>query len=372
MQAVDIPFLSATELSGLIQLKEISPLEAVDAYLNRIEQVDPSLNSYITVLATEARQAALDAEREITGGGYRGPLHGVPVAVKDQIHSKGIRTTDASKIRSDFLPAEDATVLARLKDAGAILLGKLNMHEFAYGITGEDSAFGACRNPWNYEKIAGGSSSGSGAAVASGLAYGSIGTDTGGSIRIPACLCGIVGFKPSYGRVSRYGVIPLSQTSDHVGPLARSTEDAALMLQVMAGHDPKDSTSSTAPVPDFTEGLRKGIRGLRVGILRDYLSGATDPEVENAVQDAVATLGYLGAELREVSVPLLGDVNLMWDAIVMTEATAYHSRYMKTHSDQYASAVRTRLEAGLLISGVSYLKAKRSRRVLSHQFEEIF
>ena len=365
-------FFTIGELSGYLRRRELSPVEVTEAVLERIAQADGSLNSYITVLSDQALQQARQAERELQRGEYRGPLHGVPLAVKDLVWTKGVATTCGSAILRDFAPQEDATLMTHLREAGAVLLGKLNMHEFAYGVTGEDSAFGACHNPWDRDRVPGGSSSGSGAAVAAGLAYGAIGTDTGGSIRIPAALCGIVGLKPTYGRVSRYGVVPLSWSFDHVGPLTRSVEDAALMLQAIAGYDPRDAASAEASVPNFTHGLQSQVKGLRLGVPREYFFDALDPEVAGAVRSATALLGELGAQVQEVSIPLLEDAGPTWNASVMPEATAYHLPYLKARADQYTPAVRDRLELGLFIPAVAYLQAQRARRLLTQQFQEVF
>ncbi|MCH8745743.1 MAG: Asp-tRNA(Asn)/Glu-tRNA(Gln) amidotransferase GatCAB subunit A [Chloroflexi bacterium] len=337
MNSVDIPFLPATELSGLLQRKEISPLEAVDAYLNRIEQVDPKLNSYITVLATEARQAALDAEREIAGGGYRGPLHGVPVAVKDQIHSKGIRTTDGSKIRSDFIPEEDATVLARLKEAGAILLGKLNMSEFALGDP-ISSAFGPAHNPWDLERSPGTSSTGSGAATAGFLCATSLGEDTGGSIRGPAANCGLVGLRPSWGRVSRYGVDGACWSIDTIGPISRTVADCALTLGAIAGFDPKDPYTRRTPVPNYTEALTGEIRGLRIGLVRELLDAevmGVDPRSADAVRAAAEVLSGLGAQVKEISLPLVRHTGAIVRTITHTERVSLHPEWLRERPQDY-------------------------------------
>ena len=258
------------DIAHHIARKDLSPVEITKAILARIDAIDTSLGSYITVLADSALRSARAAEQEIQQGHYRGPLHGVPIAVKDLVWTKGVATTCASSILKDYIPSEDATIIKRFQDSGAVLLGKLNMHEFAFGATGEASAFGTCRNPWDLDRLPGGSSSGSGVAVAAGLAYGAIGTDTGGSIRIPASLCGTVGLKATYGRVSRHGVMPLSWAFDHVGPLARSVEDAALLLNSIAGPDLMAPSSAQVPVPEFDRNLPDNLRGVRLGIPREF------------------------------------------------------------------------------------------------------
>ena len=273
MDKADIPFLSVAELSRLIANKELSPLEVTAAYLERIDELDFKFNSYLTVCRYEALSAAAAAEREIAQGNYRGPMHGVPVAVKDQLWTKGIRSTGGSRILADFMPDEDATVIAKLKQAGAILLGKTNMSEFA--VTGFSHRYSTPHNPWNWDMSAGGSSSGSGAATAAFLCATSLGEDTGGSIRRPAAWCGLVGLRPGWGRVSRHGVMPGVWSMDAVGPISRTVEDAAITLGAIAGHDPKDPYTWNTPVPDYRRSLDGNIRGLRIGIVTELLeSGA--------------------------------------------------------------------------------------------------
>ena len=260
MDASEICYASAGELSPLIKNKDISPVEIIDAHLARIEATEPVLNSFITLLADESRAAARQAEQDIQRGNYRGPLHGIPVALKALYTTAGVRTTSGSRLFDNFIPAEDCTVAARFRDAGAILLGKLNMHQFAYGPTGENPDYGHMHNPWNPEKISGGSSGGSGSATAAGQCTITTGSDTGGSIRIPAALCGIVGLKPTYGLVSRYGLTPLSWSLDHPGPMVRTVEDAALAMNVIAGHDHRDVASARVEIPDYTSALTNDVR----------------------------------------------------------------------------------------------------------------
>lgn len=369
MRSVDIPFLSATELSGFLQRKEISPVEAVDAYLSRIEQVDPNLNAYITVLAEEARQAALDAEREIAGGDYRGPLHGVPVAVKDQIHSKGIRTTDASKIRSDFVPEEDATVLARLKDAGAILLGKLNMSEFALGDP-ISSAFGPAHNPWDLERSPGTSSTGSGAATSGFLCATSLGEDTGGSIRGPAANCGLVGLRPSWGRVSRYGVDGACWSIDTIGPISRTVADCALTIGAIAGFDPKDPYTRRVPVPNYTQALTGEIKGLRIGLVKELLDTeavGVNPQSADAVRAAAEVLRGLGAQVKEISLPLVRHTGAIVRTITHTERVSLHPEWLRERPQDYHPNTRVAFMAGNLIPAQVYYKAQKLRAVVRQQ-----
>ncbi|MEK7878893.1 MAG: amidase, partial [candidate division NC10 bacterium] len=288
---VEPAWSSIADLARMIGRKEVSPVEVVRAYLERIAALDRTLRAYITVCADTALAAARSAEGELAAGRVAGPLHGVPIGVKDLFETKGLRTTAGSRILADYVPAKDATAVERLRLAGAIILGKLNMHEFAYGAEGWNETFGDARNPWDAQvpRISGGSSSGSGVAVAAGLCPGALGSDTGGSIRIPSALCGITGLKPTYGRVSRAGVIPLAWSMDHVGPMARTAADCALVLQAIAGHDPADETTSTLPLPDYTTSLTGEVKGLRVGLLRGFFVDFCLPDVVAAVDGAAKT-----------------------------------------------------------------------------------
>src|SRR6266536_5616578 len=303
MERADIPFLPATELARQIEQKQVSPVEVVEAYLERIERLDPRLNAYLTVCQDEARRAAREAERAIARGHYRGPLHGIPFAAKDQLYTKGIRTTGGSPIFEHFVPDEDATVITKLKAAGAILLGKLNMTEFA--TTGFSHRFHTPRNPWDLARYTGGSSSGSGAATAAGLCATTLGEDTGGSIRFPAAWCGVVGLRPSWGRVSRYGLMPGVWSMDTIGPLARSVEDCAITLEAIAGYDPKDPYTWNVPVPRYTQALDGNIKGLRVGVVREQLdSDLVEPGVREAILQAIGVLRESGAAVEDVAIPL--------------------------------------------------------------------
>ncbi len=303
MDAREIAFLPVATLAEHLRRRDLSPVEVTRVFLDRIAAYDRDLASYITVTADSALAEAAAAEREIAAGQYRGPLHGVPVSIKDLFYTAGVRTTAGSRILGDFVPTEDATVVARLRGAGAISLGKTNLEEFAFGATSVNPHYGACRNPWDRERIAGGSSGGSAAALAAGLCSVTLGTDSGGSIRQPAALCGVVGLKPTYGRVSRHGVVPLSWSQDHVGPLARTVRDAALVLAAIAGADPRDPASSAAPVPDYLATLEAGAAGLRLALPRDFFFDRIDPQVEAAVRQAAQTLVGLGATLEEIPLP---------------------------------------------------------------------
>jgi aspartyl-tRNA(Asn)/glutamyl-tRNA(Gln) amidotransferase subunit A len=367
MEASELCYLSLRSLATLIQRQEVSPVEATQAVVDRVEKFDRQLNSFITLWPEQAFTQARAVEQEIRDGHYRGPLHGVPIAVKDLYYTKGLRTTVGSKVLSDFVPAYDATVIARLREAGAILIGKLNMHEFARGATNASSLVGACYNPWDTLRVPGGSSGGSAAAVAAGLCYGTLGSDTGGSIRIPAALCGIVGLKPTYGRVSRYGVFPLSWSLDHVGPMARTVTDAALMLQVIAGHDSRDPTTRTAVVPDYTATLTGDIQGARLGIPQEFYFEQLDVEVRDSVRAAIQTLERAGAQVEEVSLPLSKYAAAAGRIISWTESAEVHDKFLRTRYADYNPDVRAGFLVGQLIPGKHYMKAQRVRSLIRQE-----
>jgi aspartyl-tRNA(Asn)/glutamyl-tRNA(Gln) amidotransferase subunit A len=367
MEASELCYSSLRGLATLIQRREVSPVEATQAVVDRVEKFDPQLNSFITLLRDQALTQARAAEQEIHDGHYRGPLHGIPIAVKDLYYTKGIRTTAGSNILSDFIPAYDATVIARLREAGAILIGKLNMHEFARGATNASSLIGACNNPWDTLRVPGGSSGGSGAAVATGLCFASLGSDTGGSIRIPAALCGIVGLKPTYGRVSRYGVFPLSWSLDHVGPMARTVTDAALMLQVIAGHDRQDPTTRTAVVPDYSAALTGDIEGVRLGIPQEFYFEQLDAEVGDSIRAAIQTLERAGAHVEEVSLPLSKYAAAAGRIISLTESAEIHEKFLKTRFADYSPDVRAGFLVGQLVLGKHYMKAQRLRSLIRQE-----
>ncbi len=361
MDELEICYMSAGGLGRLLRQGEISPVEIVEAHLSRIRDTEPALNSFITLLPEEALAAARQAERDIRAGRYRGPLHGIPVGLKDLFHTGGIRTTSGSRIFDTFVPSEDCTVAARFREAGAILLGKLNMHQFAYGPTGENPDYGHMHNPWNPELVSGGSSGGSGSAAAAGQCTITTGSDTGGSIRIPAALCGIVGLKPTYGRVSRHGLTPLAWSMDHPGPMVRTVEDAALAMNVIAGYDPQDVASANLPVPDYTAALTSDIRGLRIGAPRQYFDAPLDPEVRRSVNAALGQLEALGAEVREVDFPEFQDAASISTTMLMAEASACFRDLLARDGASLYEPVRLRLEAGLFISAADYLRAQQGR-----------
>lgn len=347
-------------LSEKLRERAISPVELTEAYLARIERTDEKIRAYITVTDTVARRAAKKAEAEIAAGKWRGPFHGVPIALKDLVYTKGIRTTGGSKILADFKPRYDATVWTRLARAGAVLLGKLNLHEFAYGITSSNPHWGIVRNPYALDRIPGGSSGGSAAAIVTRSAAATIGTDTGGSIRIPASLCGCVGLKPTWSRVSRYGVLPLAYTLDHVGPIARTVRDAAMMLQVIAGADRNDATASRERVPDFSAGLDTAISGMRIGVIRELGDGLSD-EVSRSYNGALDTLKSFGAIVDEVSIPSLPMAGVMNGIITWAEALEIHEEWMRTRPQDYGDDVRRLLEIGMMTPASNYVRAQRSR-----------
>ncbi len=360
MASAEMLDFDVATLSEKLRTRQVSPVEVTEAYLDRIAASDEKLRAYITVTAEQARSAARKAETDISAGRWRGPFHGVPVAIKDLLYTRGIRTTGGSKILADFRPDYDATVWTRLEAAGAVLLGKLNLHEFAYGVTSSNPHWGFVRNPYSLDRIPGGSSGGSAAAIVARSAAATIGSDTGGSIRIPAALCGCVGVKPTYSRVSRHGVIPLSYTMDHVGPITRNVRDAALMLGVIAGHDPNDSTSSREPVPDYTAGLESGVKGMRIGVIRGLNEGLSD-QVSRSFSAALKQLASLGASVDEVSIPSLALATVINGVVIYTDALEYHERWMRERPADYGEDVRRLLEAGMLVSGVAYVRAQRAR-----------
>jgi len=367
MNATELCFLSAGQLARLIQKKEVSPVEVVKAHLSRIEALEPKLNSFITLLPEQAIASARHAEKEIQAGRYLGPLHGIPLGLKDLFYVKGIRNTSGSKIFDHFIPDFDSTIGQRLKEAGAILLGKLNMHPFAYGPTGENEEYGHMHNPWNPALIAGGSSGGSGSAVASGQCTLAMGSDTGGSVRIPAALCGMVGFKPTYGRLSRYGITPLSWSQDHTGPITRTVEDCALVMNAVAGYDSNDPTSVHLSVPDYTKALTGQIKGLRVGVVKEFFEVPIESQVKEYVWKAIEKLGELGAIVSEVSWPIYQYAMAIASVIQMAEATAYHSKLLREKVSEIYPPARLRLEAGIFISATDYIQAQRARILFYRQ-----
>ena len=378
MTETELAFASIEQVAPLIRKKKISPVELAELMLRRIERLNPKLNAYISVTADLAMKQARKAEAEICAPRsrvrYRGPLHGIPVSLKDNIYSAGIRTTAGSKVLFDFVPEEDASVAVRLREAGAVLLGKTNMHEFAYGVTSNNPHFGPVRNPWDLQRIPGGSSGGSTAALAAGLCYASIGTDTGGSIRIPAALCGVVGLKPTFGRVSCYRVIALAPSLDHTGPLARSVYDAAALLNAIAGRDPLDPATVAKPVPDYTRDLKGPLKKLRLGWPKEYFWKKLDEEVRKLCEAAARHYEKLGAKLEEVSLPHVAEGDDPSTAIALAEARAYHEiqGWYPARAADYSEESRKRLEMGADIRAVDYLRARASSKTERADFDAAF
>ncbi|MEA2678578.1 MAG: aspartyl-tRNA(Asn)/glutamyl-tRNA(Gln) amidotransferase subunit [Candidatus Binataceae bacterium] len=359
----EILAFDVANLAEKIRTKELSPIEITEAYLERIDGIDKKILAYITVTGDDARVAARKAEDEIMLGNWRGPFHGVPIALKDLCYTRAVLTTGGSKILGTFVPDFDCTVWARLREAGAILLGKLNLHEFASGATNTNPHWGTCRNPYDLDRIPGGSSGGSAAAIVAKMAAATIGTDTGGSIRIPAAFCGCIGMKQTWGRVSRFGVLPLADSLDHAGPITRTVRDAALMLQIIAGRDAHDSTSSEEPVPDYVQALNGDLKGVRVGIIKELLTGLTD-EVAHAFNAALREMRILGAEVDEVSIPHIEMSSHIATNITFVEAAEYHEQWMRTRPHEYGADVRRMLEAGMMTPGIYYVRAQRSRAAI--------
>jgi aspartyl-tRNA(Asn)/glutamyl-tRNA(Gln) amidotransferase subunit A len=351
----------------------ISPVELVRACLKRIERLNPQLNAYITVTAEAALSRAAELEAAVQHGRWRGPLHGIPVALKDNIDTTGIRTTAASELFKDRVPSEDAEVVRRLKNAGAILLGKANLHEFALGGSSSVSYFGPVHNPWALDRIPGGSSGGPAAATAARLCFGSLGTDTAGSIRIPACYCGIVGFKPTYGRVSNRGVVPLSWTLDHVGPLCRTVKDVALMLRVIAGYDEADPASADTPVPDYNRAFSIQTSNLRLGVPRTPFFEGLDQQIAKAVEAAIEVLRRLTASVRETvlssgSVPF-GE---LYSTLRGVEAYTYHSQWIAGSPEKYQEATRQQIQKSANVKAATYMQARRQLDLLRREVNKVF
>ena len=368
MAGEDVLTRSASELSLMLHQGQLSPVELVQGYLDRIERLDGGLHSYITICADEALAEAKKAEAELASGRSLGPLHGLPISLKDQLHARGVRTTAGSRIL-DVVPDEDSTVVARLKEAGAIILGKLNMSEFALGGSVEHP-FGTPRNPWDVERQPGASSSGSGVAVAASLCAAAIGEDTGGSIRSPSAWCGITGIRPTWGRVSRYGLLPASWSMDTAGPMAKTVEDCAMILRVIAGRDPKDPYTSRRPPPEFT--AVGDLQGVRIGLITESIDAdVLDPEVKAAMEEAVRVLEGAGAVVEGVSAPLHPVAGLISNAIADAESAFVHRDWLRTRPQDYDFANRRRLLATSLIPAGLYQKAQRFRVLMRRQLMEI-
>ncbi len=367
----DLCFLSIAELGGLMRARTVSPVEVTDAHLARIERLNTTLNAFVTVMAEPARAAARQAEAEIAAGRWRGPLHGVPVGLKDIFDTAGVRTTNGSSFFRDHVPAADAEVVRRLRDAGAVPIGKCNTHEFAAGSTTNNPWYGATRNPWALDRSPGGSSGGSGAAVAAFLCPGATGTDTGGSIRSPAACCGVVGLKPTYGRVSLRGIHPNAISLDHAGPLARTARDAGLLLGGMAGYDRLDPTSVDVPVPDYTGRIDAGVGGLRLARCPDLHFVELDTAVERALDEATRVLNGLGARIETVAFPLAGEMRATREALARAELIALHRARFAAHPEGYGPDVQERLREASAVTVDDYVRACRMREAMRRDLDEI-
>ena len=354
-----------------LRARHVSSVELTTTALARIERDNASLKAFITVTAEGAMEQARQADAELAAGQDRGPMHGIPIAVKDLFFTRGVRTTGGSKPYENFVPDVNAAVVDKLLAAGAVMLGKLNMHEMAYGITSANPHYGAVANPWNAAHSPGGSSGGSGTAVAARIVYAAMGSDTGGSIRIPASFCGVVGLKPTYGRVSRYGSLPLGYSLDHMGPLTRTVRDAALVLNAIAGYDRRDTTSSRRPVVDFVPDQGVSIRGLRLGIPQNFFFERLDPDVESSVRDALARAESMGATVKPVTVPDVAALNAVSRMILLAEASAVAEPFLERR-DQFGPDVLALFDQGRLIPATDYVNAQRLRRKMRQEFNRLW
>jgi aspartyl-tRNA(Asn)/glutamyl-tRNA(Gln) amidotransferase subunit A len=360
-----------SELAPLVKSKQISPVEIVRDVLEQIEKLNGELNAYIEVTADKAHRQAETAEAEILSGNYRGPLHGIPVAIKDNIYIANETATMGSKIHRNFQPSYHATVVEKLSEAGAVFPGKLNLHEYAWGATNNNPHFGPVRNPWDTERISGGSSGGSGVATAAHMTIASLGTDTGGSIRIPSSFCGIVGLKPTHGLVSKYGCFPLAWSLDHIGPMTKTVEDAAYVLEAIAGYDPKDPTSIDAPTARYSTQLTESVKGVKIGI-EPYFFDNVDAEVEKAVKNAISSLEREGAIVETVRIPTLQYAQYAEMITIISEASAIHHHNLVEREEDFGDDVRFLLKLGEIPSAVDYLQAQQIRLQLDREFMEIF
>ncbi len=367
--------LTLAEASTLLHARHTTSQELTGHYFSRIAALDPSLHAFITVTADVARAAARQADEELARGVDRGPLHGIPLVLKDLFDTRDAPTTGGSKIFSERIPTEDATVVSRLRDGGAVLVGKANMHEWAYGVTNDNPHFGRALNPWDTSRTPGGSSGGSAVAVAARLALGALGTDTGGSIRIPASLCGITGMKPTFGRVSLHGVLPLSWFMDHAGPIAQTAEDCALLLQVIAGYDPQDPASVNLPVPDYTAALAQPLKGLRIAVPGGYFSAQVNAGVQAAVDRAVQVFGQQGVVLTDKAMPFAEELFQLNRTMLSADAVAVHKERMEKQGADFGQDVMTRLVRGTSVPTPVYVRARRRRaeliRALTIYFDDV-
>jgi aspartyl-tRNA(Asn)/glutamyl-tRNA(Gln) amidotransferase subunit A len=368
----DLAALPVHELAPLLESRKVSPVEVTEAVLGNVARHDDTLKAYIDVYRDDALRAARDAESEISGGRYRGPLHGVPLAIKDNIYFADRVTTMGSKIHGSFVSSTDASVVERLSGAGAVFIGKLNMHEYALGGTTDNRYYGTCRNPWDLDKSPGGSSGGSAAALASNMASAALGSDTSGSIRIPAAFCGIVGLKPTYGRVSRFGCFPEAWTLDHVGPMTRSVKDAAIMLDAISGYDPRDPGSLDLPATSTAGSLRTTCEGMTIGVVEEFYFSDVDDEIARCVRAGIEALREQGAEVRTISIPGLKDCEYALTIIDTSETSTVHRANLRDRPQDYGDDVRLLLECGELPSAVDYLEAQQIRRHLRAEVQAAF
>ncbi len=370
----DLAWLTVAQAADLLRTRKLSPVEYAKALIDRIERYDRSLNAFLRFTPELAMQDARNAEAEIMRGNWRGTFHGVPYGVKDIVDYAGLPTTAHSKILADNIAASDATVVQKLRAAGGVFMGKLSTHEFAIGGPSFDLPWPPARNPWNRDHFCGGSSSGSGAATAAGFVPAAIGTDTGGSVRNPASMCGVVGMKATYGAVSRRGVIPLSYSLDHVGPLTRTVRDNALMLDVIAGHDPRDPGSANRAAGGYTAALGRGVKGLKIGVIRHFYTRdmQADAEMAAGIEAAVQRLAELGAEIREITIAPLAEYAACNRTILTGEAFAIHEKWMRERPQDYGALARERLMAGAFVRAADYVNATRLRRKLADAFHALF
>lgn len=365
---------SIRDLADDIKTLKLSPVAVLETVADRIERLNSKINCYITFDREYALRQARDAEAEISSGQYKGPLHGIPIAVKDLFDTKDLKTTYGSSIFKNHIPTRDATSVKRLRSSGAVIVGKLNLHELAFGSTNENKYYGPCRNPWDLERIAGGSSGGPAAAVAASLCYGSLGTDSGGSVRVPAALCGCVGLKPTYGRVSRHGALPLSYSLDHVGPMARTVEDVAILLESISGFDPNDPTSSKLPVPNFASNLSTDLAGMKIGILEEFSNprlDLLDDEVFDAFEDAVSLLEGLGASVEKVRADWIKRARVPNLVIIHVESQSLWEK-LKPKANKLGYDVRLMFEFGELLRGTDYLHSQQIRTVITQRMRKLF
>ncbi|WP_193063075.1 amidase [Oceanobacillus oncorhynchi] len=369
----EISNLQITQLAKSIREKKVSPVEITKLFLNQIKEFNPQINAFITIMEKQALEDAKKAEKKLMNETYRGPLHGIPVGLKDLVFTKDIKTTMASPIYKNFIPKKNAAIVGKLKDAGAIIIGKLNTHQFAYGPTGDRSYYGPVKNPYDLNKMSGGSSSGSAAALAANMCLGAIGTDTAGSIRIPASFCGVVGMKPTYGLVSKRGVYPLSKTLDHVGPMTKSIEDNALFLNIIAGYDPLDFNSKKLETyPDYSKNINKSIKGVVIGIPQNFFFDNVDEEITKSIENSINLLKELGAIIVEIEIPNVQNHILEQQLILRSEAYTTHKQHLENPKNAWDEEVRMRLYTGEGISADSYIKAQEERVTTYYKFKKLF